>query len=97
MKKKETPLESFHRMQRESKVNKILSNTMLADSLPLSSSELDDYITAKYEPMKQDFKLLWDTAKDEDGYKTFENWWCDYLKEKFEIADEARKKGVNFR
>ena len=34
MKKKETPLESFNRMRRESKVNKILSN------LPVSGNEV---------------------------------------------------------
>ena len=34
MKKKETPLESFTRMKREAKVNKILSSSMLSVSLP---------------------------------------------------------------
>ena len=33
MKKKETPLESFTRMKREAKVNKILSSSMLSVSL----------------------------------------------------------------
>lgn len=79
----------------EGKVKNISSNTLLEEGLTISSSELDDYITAHYEPMKEDLKILWDTAKDED--KIFENWWCDYLKKKFEIADEKRKKGLNFR
>lgn len=39
--KKETPLESYKRMQRESKVNKILSSPVLTADSPLTIEAID--------------------------------------------------------
>jgi hypothetical protein len=64
MNKKETPLESFNRMKREAKVNKILSSTVLADSLPLSEVvSLLLWISKMFDLTEG----IWYWKEDEDG------------------------------
>lgn len=48
--KKETPLESFQRMKREAKVNKILSSPVLAADSPLTIEAIDfaNWLGARY-------------------------------------------------
>lgn len=53
----------------------------------MTTLELDDFITEKYEVYKSDFEMLWD---EKESYQTFENWWNDFLKMKFN--EELNKK-----
>ena len=64
MKKNENLVESFNRIKRESEVNKILSSTMLADSLPLSEVvSLLLWISKMFDLTEG----IWYWKEDEDG------------------------------
>ncbi|MES2382346.1 MAG: hypothetical protein V4538_14970 [Bacteroidota bacterium] len=39
--------------------------------------DAEDLVNEKYAHIKDDFELLWE---EKDNYKTFENWWIDFLK-----------------
>lgn len=70
--------------------NEHQENLNISDvSNQLSFSELDDYISQKYDEYKEDFQQLWD---EKDNYYNFENWWSDFLKYKYEQAVSKRKR-----
>ncbi len=50
---------------------------------PPTPSEIDDQVTAKYEPFKDDFEDLWD---EKERYEIFDNWWISQLRYRTEQA-----------
>lgn len=49
---------------------------------PIKPMDAEDLINKKYDPLKEDFELLWNERGD---YKTFENWWIDFIRYKLYV------------
>ena len=91
MKKKETPLESFNRMKRESEVNKILSSPVLvADKFTLMIEEWKPRAVDEKSGWKNNAKLLAEivTAMNDEEYIEDES----AMMEKVDIVLEWIKK-----